>query len=345
MKKTFYLLALAIISLVACKKDIQGVTPDQLKAILLGKDTLKMYVGEVRQISFKTTPSNYDTTSLKWSSSDTTIIAVTNLGKITAIKIGTSKISVSNKVNTVSISCLVTVVPKIDSLTVGLIAYYPFNNSAADSSGHANNGIIHNASPTTNRFGAGNSAYYFDGASGYITVGDKAELRLNNTNFSINYWVNLDEYISNSGSAVLAKNNGPFQNGWNTSITGLGNVNGDPANGRAGHAFYNVSGGGDPFAIGKLVIATGNWSMVTVLYNLTKQQVSFYINGVLDTTVSNIPTPNPNTSVDLFIGKDGFVDPSGLTPPYYIKGKLDDIRIYNRALSISEIQRLFHLTY
>ncbi|MFI5138200.1 MAG: LamG domain-containing protein [Sphingobacteriales bacterium] len=234
--------------------------------------------------------------------------------------------------------------PKIDSLKVGLVAYYPFNfDSAVDSSGNGNDGTIYNITSVPDRFGKANSAYYFNGVDSYIDIKDNQALRLSNTDFTLNYWVNLDEYISLSGSAVLAKNNGPNQNGWNTSITGYGFAFNSPNN--YGHAFYNVSGGPDPYAVGNQVIATANWGMVTVQYNLNKQQISIYINGVLDTTVSNIPTPNANTSVDLFIGKNSYVDPSRNTPAYFIKGKLDDIRIYNRILSNSQIQQLHSLTY
>ena len=168
-------------------------------------------------------------------------------------------------------------------------------------------------------------------------------MRLNNTDFSINYWVNLDKYISSSGSAVLSKNNGSGQNGWNASITGYGFAYNVPSN--YGHAFYNVSGGPDPFAFGNQVIPTGNWTMVTLTYSVSKQQISFYVNGTLDTQASNIPTPNANTAVDMLIGKNSYNDPSGFTPFYFIQGKLDDIRMYKRLLSSNDIQKLLHLTH
>jgi|GEM_PF-740608 len=340
MKKLFYLLALATVSLTACKKDLGG-SNERLQAILLGKDTLKMWVGEVRQINFRTNPSDFDTTSFVWNSSDPSVISVTNLGKITALKTGTSKVSVSNQANTLSVSCQITVVPLIDSLKLGLIAYYPFNNSAADSSGNFNDGTVHGATLTTNRFGTPNSAYYFDGSSSYIDVKDSHALRLNNTDFTINYWVNLDVYTTSSGSAVIEKNAGPGQQGWNIGVTGYGSAGG--LIGKVGVPFFNESGGSDPFAAGNGVVGTGNWVMVTILYDFSTQQMSFYENGVFDNVTSNILPPNGLTNVDMFIGKNTYAANS--TPPYFIQGKLDDIRIYGKKLKNSDITKLFNLTY
>jgi hypothetical protein len=55
-------------------------------------------------------------------------------------------------------------------LTNGLVAYYPFNGNANDGSGFGNDGSIHGAVLTTNRFGFKNKAYYFDGVSAYIST-------------------------------------------------------------------------------------------------------------------------------------------------------------------------------
>jgi hypothetical protein len=239
------------------------------------------------------------------------------------------------------VSCVVTV--KVNTLKADLIAYYPFNGNAKDSSGKGNDGTTFNTVLTANRFGKANSAYYFDGSSSYISIKDNNLLRLNNTDFTINYWINLDEYIATTGSSVLSKNNGPYQNGWNCSVTGYGSAY--TRVGKVGRAFYNVSGGDDPWAVGDKIVPTRTWTMITVQYSLLNQSITFYVNGVLDAVVNNIPTPNPLTNANLQIGKNVYNDPSGLTPPYYVKGAVDDIRIYRRALSSSDILKLYNLTY
>lgn len=345
MRKLILLLAVVATAFTSCVKlSDPALNPDMLKSIALGKDTLNMYVGDVLQIDVTLTPSDYDKAALIWKSSDSTIVEVTNDGKLTAKKTGSAKITVSNKGNTVSVNFLTTVIPKVYNLKLGLIAYYPFNyDSAVDSSGKGNDGTIYDISSVPDRFGKINCAYYFNGASSYVRIKDNQDLRLNNTDFTLNYWVNLDEYISSTGSAVLSKNNGPYQNGWNTSITGYQSATTEA--GKVGSAFYNVSGGGDPFAVGNKTIEPHKWTMVTVVYNNQLHAISFYADGVLDVTVPNIPTPNAQTNADLLIGKNSYLDPSGATPAYFIKGRLDDIRIYKRALKAVEVSGLFNLSY
>ncbi len=336
MKKNhLLLLVLGAMAFASCTK-LNGPDPDALQSISL-RDTLTLYTCNVVSLEIQVKPETFYTNKFYWGSSDTSVIAVTNKGKITAKNPGTSIVSVSNADKTKSVSCAVTVK---DSLSIGLIAYYPFNNSAIDATGHGYDGIGTDLTSTADRFGKPNSAYGFNGTSSYIVVQDKQVLRLNNTDFTLNMWMNLDGYNSSSGSALLAKGNGPYQNGWNCSVTGLGTTNTG-----IGNAFYNVSGGDDPHAFGNTVIALGKWTMVTITYNLAQQEISFYINGKFDRSVSGIPTPNPNTAVNLIIGKNSYVDPSGFTPPYYIKGKLDDIRIYNHVATFYEITKLYKLSY
>ncbi|GAA4333965.1 hypothetical protein GCM10023149_41040 [Mucilaginibacter gynuensis] len=303
-------------------------------------DTLNMFVGESRQIQVVTNPSNYSFDSLRFRSSDTAVLSISKKGLLTALKEGVSVLTISNLDNTVSVNAQITVTaPEPDSLTIGLIAYYPFNNTVKDSSGNDNDGTAHNITFTPSRSGNSKAAY-FDGLSSYIAIKDNNVLRLNNTDFTLNIWVNLDSYINASGSSMLSKNTGAYQNGWNCSIVGTNNHDG----GSPGNLFYNVSGGLDPFAVGTLQIDTAKWYMLTITYELSKQKVGLYINGVLDANVLNIPTPNANTNAMLHIGNNSLTDIDPFAIQYFFKGYMDDIRIYNRKLSASEIVKLHSLT-
>ena len=231
-----------------------------------------------------------------------------------------------------------TLIKPIDSLKMGLLLYLPFNNSGNDESGNHNDGTKFNISSTRDRNGIKNSAYYFNGENSYIVIDDNQVLRLNNTDFTINLWVNLDEYYPLSGTAILSKNLGAYQNGWNCSVTGLTHVWGKP-----GRAFYNVSGGTDPSAMGEKIIELGKWAMMTTVYSLVDQKISFYINGELDKVIENMPTPNPATTADLYLGKNSYASLGGSAPTYLLKGKLDDIRIYKRKLNMNLIHKLYTL--
>ncbi len=74
------------------------------------------------------------------------------------------------------------------TLTNGLVVYYPFNGNANDSSVNKINGIVHNATLTTDRFGNANKAYYFDGVTSFISVRDTSLLEMNKS-LSLCAWI------------------------------------------------------------------------------------------------------------------------------------------------------------
>ena len=225
---------------------------------------------------------------------------------------------------------------KVEStITEGLIAYYPFNGNAKDMTGKGHDGTAQNAALTTDRFGNENAAFIFNGTNSSILVKDKADLRLSQTDFTINGWVKLDQYHQSHGSSFLIKRNPGNQNGWGASITGYASLNTSVK--KLGSAFFNVSGGGDPFAVGNKLIDLNKWCMVTVVYNLAYKSVSLYINGQLDNVTNNIPSPSPTSTADLFIGSDNI----SVTNSYQVKGKIDDIGFYNRMLTVQEINRIY----
>ena len=54
-------------------------------------------------------------------------------------------------------------------VTLGLLAYYPFNGNALDASGNNNDGVVAGATLTNDRFGASNAAYHFSGVLHYYS--------------------------------------------------------------------------------------------------------------------------------------------------------------------------------
>ena len=81
-------------------------------------------------------------------------------------------------------------------------------------------------------------------------------------------------------------------------------------------------------------ISNNKWYNVAVLYNGTN--VAIYINGSLSRTPQNYSTSLLSTSYDLNIGKR---NPDN----YFFGGLIDDVRIYNQAISTSEIQENYFL--
>jgi hypothetical protein len=326
-------LAFTAIAIVGCKKLDDPLPVDRLKSILLGKDTVTMYAGEKRSVPVTISPSNYSLDSIRWKSLDTNIISISKLGLITAKKPGMTTVSVSNMTNTISVNCKIVVK---DSLWADLIAYYPFNNSGVDSSGNKNDVFYYrDITSTTNRFGKANSAFSFNGTSSYMVVADKAALRLSNTDFTVSVWAKPAEFNSSSGSFIMSKRRPGFNNGWGFSITGA-----TSGLGPSGMIFFGP-GGNVNDAVSNQNISLNNWHLATVTYSVATLQMRMYINGVLVNTVNNIPSPNGFINSSLYIGSDNLIENA---TTYFYKGVYDDIRIYGRALSAKEVDKLFKAT-
>ncbi|MBV8389606.1 MAG: Ig-like domain-containing protein [Mucilaginibacter sp.] len=335
MKKNILLLFVCLLGaawFVSCKKKDEP-KPIVLQSISLSKDTLTMRVGDATHITFTITPDAYGKKSLVWSSSDPTIVAVTDSGTFTAKKVGHAIITLGNGDRSVTANLLITVldkIPPVDSLKVGLLAYYPFDNSGDDFSGNENHGSVNNISSTSDRHGNANAAYHFDGFSSYVAVPDKPALRLNGKDFTITGWVKLDQFNSSYGSIVFSKRYTGADNGWQMDIAGLQQIN--PGGVNFG------PGGGSIDSYGTKILQLNQWYMVTCVYNVSLHTLTTYVNGVLDNVTNNFLSPNAATDAVLYIGRD---NPSIPANGYYLQGSLDELRIYSRALSIADIQKLY----
>src|SRR5471030_785867 len=76
-------------------------------------------------------------------------------------------------------------------LNEGLVAYYPFNGDANDATGNGHDGTIIGTALTTNRFGTPNSAFYFPGNGGRISVPTSDSLNLLN-GYTLSAWINFE---------------------------------------------------------------------------------------------------------------------------------------------------------
>lgn len=324
MKKHVLPLVLLIAVLAACVKDKGAIPEDTLKAILLGKDTLSVYQGDVFKFDYTLTPSDYNPGLLKWHSSDTSVISITDSGKIVAKNVGTSKITVNNEANTIAVSCVVTV--KADPLNVGLIAYYPFNGNALDVSGNGNNGTVYNATLTASRLGAAQHAYYFNGIDSYIAVNDNDKLSLNNTDFTISAWIEPQSFNNSFGSEIVSKRVSGYNQGYSFSLWGYANTS-------APMGTYGFNG-----ATSNATLNLAEWHMITMVYSQATQRVTFYKDVTFDSTSPVMIQSPASTNALLYIGRDNPAIPDN---GYFFQGVIDDIRIYNRALNSNEIYRLY----
>ncbi len=205
-------------------------------------------------------------------------------------------------------------------LSNGLIAHYPFNGNANDSSANLNHGTVMGATLTTDRFGNQNSAYSFNGVNQYIFSANQSYLNFGASDFSISLWAS---YANNATNRFLiGKSNGQFeQDKWivyhdYSPAKYSFHVNTPSANSTfSGQATWSFD--------------SNNWHHVVITRSGSTYKT--YINGVLSGQSSG-PASIASTTAALTMG---MVEAAG-----YMHGKLDDVRIYNRALSLAEVQIL-----
>jgi hypothetical protein len=223
--------------------------------------------------------------------------------------------------------------PPPSSLSSGLMAYYPFNGNSNDGSGNANHGSVVGATLTTDRLGNPNQAYQFNGQSHYIQVNNSPSL--NSPSISISGWFlpqSLPVDDSNSVKELVSKwwqlpsvCNGNY-NAYNLSITKPSGV--DPRFGAgtdfyAGNVFTSESG-----------IEVDKWTHFVFIHD-SNTGGRIYINGRLER--SNALSGSICASTNpILIGCDS---KAGVRYRFF-HGKLDEIRIYNRPLSVAEISYL-----
>ena len=217
------------------------------------------------------------------------------------------------------------------TLEDGLVAYYPFNGNANDESGNGNNGTVNGATLTTDRNGDTERAYDFDGTDDFIKALDSETLR--SGSITLSSWVYSEN--NNRNVVVISK------------ITDVSPADlGDP-NQPASHSYRIRLNGELPFweintnnpwsQLSGSEILRGQWELLTVTWDGQTQKI--YRNGQLDSVNENAADGNIKhlPGADLMIGR-------GWHPSEdFFEGQIDDIRIYDRVLSDTEVTTLYDL--
>jgi hypothetical protein len=211
------------------------------------------------------------------------------------------------------------------NLQNGLVGYWPFCGNANDASGNGNNGTVNGATLTTDRFGSASGAYDFNGNSNFINVPSSSQLLLTDNTYTISAW-GTHAGINDLDKNIVVKSNG---------------IQGQPKWMFWYKATIN-SPAGLGFASNQQMMGGSQNSIVLNAWNhylvkKTSDSLLFYINGVISSSTA-IQFNNPNTSADLRFGGQEI---NGGSQWWW--GKLDDIAIYNRSLSNTEIQQLYNL--
>jgi len=203
----------------------------------------------------------------------------------------------------------------------GLVAYYPFNGNATDESGNGNNGSIHGAVLSVDRFGTSSRAFSFDGVDDYIEAGDSDDLDITDQ-ITMCVWI-YQNSANIDGSRIIDKSTRARSDGYLL----------DTYDGTSGRRirFESLTR-----HICKSLYSLNKWHFIAVTWD--GATVKMYLDGMLDESYVKADRINVN-NLTLRIGAP-HNEGSGAFSTLFFNGMIDDVRIYNRSLTDLEISQL-----
>jgi hypothetical protein len=216
------------------------------------------------------------------------------------------------------------------SLSSGLVGYWTFDGpslnwktgTVADMSGHGNTGQLVGMSTTTSpTIGKIGQALKFNGTSSYISVPNSSFV--SPASITISFWFKQPSLDASTIMGLVNKDVGSIGPPYALQIA---------ANSRA-LTFLVTNSANAAFTISSSNLTLGVWHHAVGIFNSATQTMTLYIDGAQAS--SGAASDIGATSGNLNIGqqKAGF--------SRYFNGTLDDVRIYNRALSATEVALLY----
>ena len=207
-------------------------------------------------------------------------------------------------------------------LQASLIAFYTFEGNADDVSGNGNNGIVSGAIPTISGFEG--SAYQFDGLNDFIEL----SIDVNPSvlpQLTWGAWVNAD---ANDGvRQVLSHDNGLFDRSLGMDFRAGG---GSPSD-WSSFTGSNIDTSGGILSSG-VDVTIGNWVFLAAVYDEVTATVHLHVDGLVVTALDSEFGSSHNA---LRIGSNPLSD--GIE---FFAGQIDNVFIYDEALSASRIEEI-----
>lgn len=208
-------------------------------------------------------------------------------------------------------------------LTNGLIAYFPFNGNANDASGNAHNGTAFDTTLVQDQFGFSNSAFGFNEVSSYVEV--------------MNY---LPDMPSASFSVWVLSDHLPTAAEYYHEIFGDGDTTPDrdfrlEFQWNIGLSFFCKDN--STATIPLPLLRTNSWMNVIGVADATAGKMYLWLDGAPVATNSFTGNANVGYHYRFNIGRVS----DGVHIGRYFAGRIDNLRIYNRALSSNEVAQLY----
>lgn len=212
---------------------------------------------------------------------------------------------------------------QVSNLQKGLVGQWKMDGNANDATSYQNDGTVTGAVLANDRKGQAQKAYGFNGSSDKINAGNAASLQISN-NITLAAWVNV---TSNSGSypSIVIKAN--------SSFTGYGILLESGASYKPTGFFYNGLDWSTSRVLHTSALTVGTWYHLVYTYDHAVHRI--YVNGVQTNSTNDTTGGVVETTRVLGIGYSSNGDTR------FFNGLIDGVRVYNRALTATEVMQLY----
>ena len=223
-----------------------------------------------------------------------------------------------------AVACLALLASPATGTSYTPIASWDFNEgsgtTAADQSGYGHTATLKGGAtwgPGASGL-AGDYSLRLNGTNAYASIPDSAPLNLLGVSFHLEAAVYLEAYNSGNVSAVMSKRSTQVGNpGWLFSIGGLA-LNADQEK----KVRVTINGGSKTVAAyGTVDIPLNTWTSIAADFDDATGNITFWIDGVQDTTCYLAPSITSGQGTELDMGRDT------ATGQYFFKGRLDNLAI------------------
>jgi hypothetical protein len=208
-----------------------------------------------------------------------------------------------------------------NALSVALVAHYEFAGNAQDSSGFNNHGTVFGATPGTDRSNAPSQSYVFDG-NDYIEIPNSQSLSFGYSDLTVSAWIKTTD---SGGRYIYSDDADLLRPGFELSHLG-------------GATYFEFSDGNGQWPAtseGLNPVNDGRWHHVVLSFSRSGA-ARIYVDGKLDVERSPVP-PGLESISNERPSRIG----ANLSGDWAFIGSIDEVRLYRRALTETEVEQLF----
>ncbi|WP_113923014.1 LamG-like jellyroll fold domain-containing protein [Cognataquiflexum aquatile] len=277
--------------------------------------------GRTQQLTATVSPANASNTLVNWSTSNPLVATVNSSGLVTALAVGTANINATTVEGSFTSGSSITVTPSGNPIA-GLAGHWKLDegsgNILIDHSGNNNNAELQNTSSVSWIPGVEGLGLVLPATTNRFAIAPHSS-SLNITGaITISAWIRPNQ----SGNRKVLSKSGP--DGYEFGINSGGKV----------EFRFNGNSSGNTYRLESITSYPTNgttWMHIAATFNGTTSAI--YINGQLDATANYAPITIGANTAGLQIG--------AYLGIHRWNGALDDIRLYGRALTLTEVQTVY----